>query len=86
MRSVIDTYLSKRINLYGVFQVIDASVVTKLDMEMGQYLSHKFIHHFLIINKVDKLNQSEKANLVQRIKKFMKIDEKKIILISVRKD
>jgi GTP-binding protein len=85
MRYTIDTYLSKRINLYGVFHVIDAGVITKLDQEMSVYFKSKFVNHFIIVNKIDKLNQSEKSNLVKKVSSYTKVPNEKIIVISAKK-
>jgi GTP-binding protein EngB required for normal cell division len=82
--SIIDEYLSKRINLYAIFQVCDANVITNLDVEMSKYFQGKFKNHFVILNKIDKQSMSTYSNKKHQICKYLKIQPEKLIFISAK--
>ena len=51
---IIEEYLLHRKNLFGVFQICDANVITQEDLEMSKFLQQRFINYFVILNKTDK--------------------------------
>lgn len=83
---VIDNYLSQRSNLYGVFQICDAAVITELDKKMSEYFEKKFVNHFIILNKIDKLSEQKVKSEIDVISKYLHVKKEKIILVSAKKN
>jgi GTP-binding protein len=81
---IIDEYLTQRVNLYAIFQVCDANVVTELDSEMSKYFQKRFKNHYILLNKIDKANISKYHNQLPSIAKFLRVQPDKIILISAK--
>jgi GTP-binding protein len=81
---VIDNYLSQRSNLYGVFQICDVSVITELDKKMSDYFEKKFVNHFIILNKIDKLGENKTKSELGKISKYLNINKDKFFLVSAK--
>jgi GTP-binding protein len=86
LMAYIDLYISSRKNIFGVFQVCDIGVVTNDDKQASQYIQKKFINHFVVLNKIDKIPKTLLKKRINEIAKFLSIDEKKIILTSTKKN
>jgi GTP-binding protein len=82
--NIIDTYLSQRVNLFGVFQICDAGVITEMDKKMSIYFNKKFINHFIVLNKIDKISKSQLNNNLDRISKFLMVKKDNILSISAK--
>lgn len=67
LSKIISEYIYLRSNLVAVFQVIDISVITELDVQMSELLSSRFANHFIILNKIDKQNKSYFDNNIEKI-------------------
>jgi GTP-binding protein len=81
---IIDEYLSKRINLFAVFQICDANVITDMDTQMSKYLSSKFKNHYIVLNKIDKRNLSTYSNKTSKIAQYLKVKPNQLIFISAK--
>ncbi len=80
---LIESYLSNRKNLKGVFVLVDSRhPPTYLDKLMIDYLKNLNIPFVVILTKVDKLSKNEKNKAISIAKKELSIDEKQIILSS----
>lgn len=82
LSKIISEYIYVRKNLVSVFQIIDVSVITELDLQMSQLLSERFNNHFIVLNKIDKQNKSYVANNMDKFKKMFNKEEKFIIAVS----
>ncbi|WP_052663436.1 ribosome biogenesis GTP-binding protein YihA/YsxC [[Mycoplasma] testudinis] len=80
----ISDYLNYRANLKAIFQIIDAGVITQQDADMIKIISQTDLQHFVVANKIDKLNQSELHNLKRKIATYLKISETNIFLTSTK--
>jgi GTP-binding protein len=83
---LIENYLIKRVNLFGVFQIIDASVLTQDDITMANFLKSKFVNHFIIINKIDKVSKNVLNNNLNKISKILNVKKENIICASSSKN
>lgn len=81
---IIDEVLMTRKNIYAVFQIIDANVITNEDINMNKYLDTKFINHFVILNKADKQSLKTYINQKQKIANYLNIDPSKILFVSAK--
>lgn len=73
LSKIISEYIYLRSNLASVFQIIDISVITDLDLEMSNLLANRFALHYIILNKIDKQNKSFFNNNIKNIlEKFNK--------------
>lgn len=70
--NIINEYLLHRKNLFGVFQICDANVLTEDDVEMCKFLQQRFINHFVVLNKIDKENISVYTNNLSKIRKILR--------------
>ncbi|MGL4647488.1 MAG: ribosome biogenesis GTP-binding protein YihA/YsxC [Mycoplasmoidaceae bacterium] len=86
LNTMIETFLVKRNNLYAVFQICDAGVITERDQKMANFLKHKFSNFYIILNKVDQQNKSYLNNYLSSIAKYLKVDEKNFIAVSAKKN
>ncbi|MEG1353642.1 MAG: ribosome biogenesis GTP-binding protein YihA/YsxC [Malacoplasma sp.] len=77
-------YLSKRENLVGIFQICDAEIITSQDVEIANFISKKFKHHYIILNKIDRLNKSYFDNNGNKISKLLNIDILNLIPVSAK--
>jgi GTP-binding protein len=69
----------------GVFQIVDAGVVTPADVDMSEYLNQNFRNHYVILNKVDKLNERQFPNQLQKIATYLNVEKDKLITVSAKK-
>ncbi|GMO14782.1 MAG: ribosome biogenesis GTP-binding protein YihA/YsxC [Mycoplasmoidaceae bacterium] len=83
---VIDNYLVSRTNLYGIFQICDAGVLTEMDKKMSDYFKKRFVNHFIILNKVDKIGEKKVVKELPKISKYLNIDSKNIFMVSAKKN
>lgn len=83
--TIIETYLASRANLYGIFQICDANVITAADVDMSKYLQKHFKNHFVVLNKIDKRSVSVYQNKLLSTAKYLNVSPLKIIFISVKK-
>jgi GTP-binding protein EngB required for normal cell division len=81
---IIDEYLTQRVNLYAIFQVCDANVVTELDSQMSKYFQKRFKNHYVLLNKIDKANISKYHNQLPTIARFLRVQPDRIILVSAK--
>lgn len=82
---IIDEYLTKSQNLKSVFQICDANVITEMDSKMSKYFENHFDNHFIVLNKIDKINISTINNKITEIANFLNINKDKIIMVSASK-
>ncbi|MDR0826092.1 MAG: ribosome biogenesis GTP-binding protein YihA/YsxC [Mycoplasmataceae bacterium] len=83
---IIDEYLVRRVNLYGVFVVCDANVLMEIDKQMIGYFLTRFTNVYVILNKIDKQNISTYKNNLVKMAKYLNIPSERIILVSVKKN
>ncbi len=79
-RELIESYLSSRDTLKGVFLLVDSRVgPTEKDLQMKDWLDFYGIPYIIVATKVDKLKSSER----QKLKKFLegKFSEKNLKII-----
>ncbi len=81
---ITEQYLLNRKNLFAIFQLCDANVITPLDAEMSVFFQKKFKNHFIILNKIDKQSISRYKNNLSKIANFLHVSVKNIILISAK--
>lgn len=77
-------YLSKRENLVGIFQICDIGVITSQDVDVANFVSKKFSNHYIILNKVDKLNKSYFHNNCTKISKLLNVSQSNLVPISTK--
>lgn len=77
-------YLSKRENLFGIFQICDIGVITSQDVEVANFIRKKFANHYIILNKVDKLNKSFFHNNCMKIAKLLNVEVSHLVPISAK--
>ncbi|MDR0739289.1 MAG: ribosome biogenesis GTP-binding protein YihA/YsxC [Mycoplasmataceae bacterium] len=82
--NIINEYLSQRTNLFAVFQVCDANVITDMDIQMSKYLTSKFKNHYVVLNKIDKKTLSVYLNNHSRICNYLKVKPDQLIFISAK--
>lgn len=86
LTDLISDYIQNRQNLTTIFHVIDACVVTEYDQWVSQFIRKTTnIEYFVVVNKIDKLNQSQLHNLTTKIVDYLKIDANNLFLISALK-
>ncbi len=85
LQVIIQEYLLYRKNLFAVFQVCDANVITDDDARMSNFLQQRFINHFVILNKTDKHPMSTYQNNLARTARFLGIKIDNIIMVSAKK-
>lgn len=72
LSKIISEYIYLRKNLVAVFQIIDLSVITDLDVQMSELLSSRFNQHFIVLNKADKEAKSYFDNNFSKIESKLK--------------
>lgn len=82
---IIQEYLLYRKNLFAVFQVCDANVITEDDARMSKFLQQRFINHFVILNKTDKHPISTYQNNLAKTARFLGTKIDSIFLVSAKK-
>ncbi|QDI64835.1 YihA family ribosome biogenesis GTP-binding protein [Ureaplasma urealyticum] len=86
LATIIDQYLGYRQNLCAVFQICDINVLTNDDVEMSRYFENQNYAHFVVLNKVDKVNKSHFDNNKQKIAKFLNISVDRLLCVSAQKN
>lgn len=81
---ILSQYLYKRKNIVAIFQLCDVEILTKQDKEISQTLNEKFSNHFIILNKVDKVNKSFFNNNIHKYESFLELPREKIIPVSAK--
>lgn len=65
---IINDYFSSNRDILNAFHIVDCrQQATELDYQLNRYLKKNQIPYIVILNKIDKLNQSEKAFAIKRI-------------------
>ncbi|VEU76415.1 ribosome biogenesis GTP-binding protein YihA/YsxC [Mycoplasmopsis columboralis] len=73
MMLMIEEYLTQRPNLVNLFLLIDARHgLTKIDMQIIQFLALNKITFSVVYTKIDKLKQSEKSKLIKNNQQWSK--------------
>ncbi|MDE5949644.1 MAG: ribosome biogenesis GTP-binding protein YihA/YsxC [Malacoplasma sp.] len=86
LSKIISEYIYLRKNLIAVFQIVDLSVITDLDVEMSNLLSERFKNHYIVLNKADKQAKSYFDNNIKKItSKFNKSQDSFICLSAKNK-
>jgi GTP-binding protein len=68
----IDAYISDRQSLKGLILVMDIRHPFKeLDLQLLEYCDHRALPVHLLLNKVDKLSNNEKAKTLTQVKAFL---------------
>ena len=79
---MMSTYFAEAKNLKLVLLLIDARrELGENDLDILSYMEEYQINHYVVVTKIDKVNQSEKAKLIKHLK-TMNIDEEKIYFTS----
>ncbi len=79
---LIDDYFSIRKNIVFAFHIVDSRVeIPESDIFLQEYLNSKGVPFSIILNKTDKLNQSEKAKSLNRIRGYINAGGKEIRVI-----
>lgn len=81
---ILSKYLYKRENIVSIFQLCDVSVLTDQDKEISKTLNEKFSNHFIVLNKIDKVNKSFFNNNVHKYENFLELSREKIIPVSAK--
>lgn len=81
---IIDEVLMHRPNIFAVFHILDANVITQEDLAVSCYLKQKFVHHYFLLNKADKQPYKHYLNLKQKYANYLNIKPEDIIFISTK--
>lgn len=84
LSKMISEYVFKRQNIVAIFQLVDINVVMEQDLQMAQLLSQKFDSHFIVLNKVDKVNKSYFNNNVHKFEQALLVPKEKMIVVSAK--
>lgn len=84
LSKIISEYIYLRKNLVAVFQIIDLSVITDLDIQMNELLSSRFNKHFIVLNKADKEAKSYFDNNFNKIAAKFKKEKDSFICVSAK--
>lgn len=84
LNSIIQDYLLYRKNLFGVFQICDANVITEQDVKVCKFLQQRFINHFIILNKTDKHPISKYTNNITKYSRLFNVKLNNIIFVSAK--
>lgn len=82
LSKIISEYIYLRSNLICVYQIIDISVITDLDIQMAKLFSERFANHIIVLNKIDKQNKSYFDNNISKITKLLNKDKELFIPVS----
>lgn len=82
LSKIISEYIYVRTNLIAVFQIVDISVITELDIKMSQILSDRFANHIIVLNKIDKQNKSYFDNNIDKIASLFNKDKSCFVAVS----
>ncbi|GHU50812.1 putative GTP-binding protein EngB [Bacilli bacterium] len=86
LNELIYEFIENRVNLFGVFLICDASVITDADRDMVRYFKHKFKNFYVILNKIDKIKDNELKKQLPKICQFLNIEQNNVIPISAKKN
>lgn len=84
-KKMISEYINVNKKIAYAIQIIDSRhKPTELDLLLNHYLVNAGVPFYIVFNKIDKLNQSEKAQLKKNIKEYFPEQEisKQIFLFS----
>lgn len=84
LSKIISEYIYLRSNLYAVFQIIDITVITDLDIQMSELLSKRFNNHFIVLNKADKESKSYFDNNITKISTKFNKQKEDFICVSAK--
>ncbi|AEG72436.1 GTP binding protein EngB [Mycoplasma haemofelis str. Langford 1] len=79
---VINEYLTERPNLIGVVQICSPHGLSQNDLEVKNYLFSRFHNYLLLLNKIDKLSNSQRLLAKKQIVTESQLQEGNILLIS----
>jgi GTP-binding protein len=83
---IIDNYLVSRKNLFGIFQICDAGVITDMDRQMSDYFKKRFVNHFIILNKIDKVGEKKVRQQLATTCKYLNVKPENVFLVSAKKN
>mgnify|MGYP003327258230 CR=1 FL=1 len=78
-------YISNRSNLFCVFQICDIQHITEMDIDVFKNVSKRFVNVYIVLNKVDKVNNSYFNNNKHKIAKMFGCKEQNLIPVSAFK-
>jgi len=81
---IINEILNNRTNIFGVFHVMDISVITSEDLKISKILSQKYNNYFVIFNKIDKVSKNELNKLWPKAVKKLNISNNSFLLVSAK--
>jgi GTP-binding protein len=81
---IMDNYLAHRSNLYGIFQIVDSGVITEMDRKMSKYFQSRFVNHYVVLNKIDKMNKNILKSKMDEIAKYLEVKVDKLIPVSAK--
>lgn len=79
---MIGDYLTKRKNLFCVFQVCDIRTVTELDLKMINFIKTRFTNYYIILNKCDQVSKSFFDNNRSKISQKLSTPSERLIPFS----
>lgn len=83
---VIDNILLFRKNLFTIYLICDINVVTKTDLDVYNYLSKKFKHLYIVLNKADRYSLKFYKNNLTKISHYFNVGIDKFIITSTFKN
>lgn len=84
IKEMIEDYIVNAKNLFAVFQICDANVLTELDANMANYLKQNIKNFYVVMNKIDKNNINKYINNLDKIENFLRVNKKDIIMVSAK--
>ncbi len=84
IQQVIENYIVESKNLYAIFQICDANVITTLDQQMASYFASNIENHFVVLNKIDKSSISTYQNNLSKISQYLQVPIDHILLVSAK--
>ncbi|XQP55088.1 MAG: ribosome biogenesis GTP-binding protein YihA/YsxC [Mycoplasmoidaceae bacterium] len=78
-------YISNRSNLFCVFQICDIQHITEMDIDVFKNVSKRFVNVYIVLNKIDKVNNSFFNNNKHKIAKMFGCKEQNLIPASAFK-
>ncbi|MGI6064891.1 MAG: ribosome biogenesis GTP-binding protein YihA/YsxC [Bacillota bacterium] len=84
-KSMVETYLSQRDSLKGIWQLVDIRhPPTDKDKEMFKWLSHYGFPKLVIATKADKISRSQRGKHLAVVKKQLETSADELILFSAQ--
>ncbi len=84
IQQIIEDYIVESPNLYAIFQVCDANVITTLDEQMATYFQDNISNHYVVLNKIDKQSISTYQNQLDKIAEYLSVPKEHLILVSAK--